>query len=217
MTDSELKRVVESALHGEARLRGRDIAVAVEDGMVVLKGELPELAEKRLAVNLIRRMREVGDVKDQLRIFTSHEMTDRQIQQHVEDGLEQDRAVHQQQITVAVADGVVALKGELDNVEEKCLAGLIAWWVPGVTDVDNQIVVEPRQDLTDDGLLDVIRQAFEKDVLVNASTIGVTIRDGAVTLRGTVGSDEERLAAEHDAYFIMGVNEVINRLEVSAR
>jgi osmotically-inducible protein OsmY len=217
MTDSELKRVVETALNGEVRLRGRDIAVAIEDGQVVLKGQVSELAEKRLAVNLIRRMREVGDVKDQLRIFTSTEMTDRQIQQHVEDGLEQDSAVHHQQLRAAVANGVVTLTGTLDNVEEKCFAGLIAWWVPGVTDVDNQITVEPEQELSDDGLLDVIRQAFEKDVLVNPSAIGITILDGTVTLLGSVGSEEERLAAEHDAYFIMGVHEVINRLEVTAR
>lgn len=216
MTDSELKRVVETALNGEVRLRGRNIAVAIEDGQVVLKGELPELAEKRLAVNLIRRMRGVGDVKDQLRIFTSTEMTDKQICQHVEDGLQHDTAIHDRQIEVAASDGVVTLKGTLDNIEEKCLAGLIAWWVPGVADVDNQIKVEPHQDLSDDGLLDVLRQAFEKDILVNPSRIGIAIADGTVTLMGTVTSEEERLAAEHDAYFILGVNEVINRLEVAA-
>lgn len=217
MTDSELKRVVETALNGEVRLRGRDINVAVEDGAVVLKGQLPELAEKRMAVNIVRRMREVGDVKDQLRLVSSTEMTDKQIQQHVEDGLQQERAIHDRQIQVAVMDGVVTLTGTLDNIEEKCLAGLIAWWVPGVTDCDNQINIEPEMDLADDALLDVIRQAFEKDVLVNPDTIGVAVQDGTVTLMGSVGSEEERTAAEHDAYYIWGVQHVINRLEITPR
>ncbi|MFN3431696.1 MAG: BON domain-containing protein [Candidatus Sericytochromatia bacterium] len=217
MTDSELKRVVETALNGEVRLRGRNINVAVEDGAVVLHGQLPELAEKRMAVNIVRRMREVGDVKDQLRLISSTEMTDRQVQQHVEDGLQQERAIHDRQIQVAVANGVVTLTGTLDNVEEKCLAGLIAWWVPGVTDCDNQIVIDPAMDLADDALLDVIRQAFEKDVLVNPDTIGVAVQDGTVTLVGSVGSEEERTAAEHDAYYIWGVLHVINRLEITPR
>jgi osmotically-inducible protein OsmY len=217
MTDSELKRVVETALNGEVRLRGRDIDVAVEDGAVVLKGQLPELAEKRMAVNIVRRMREVGDVKDQLRLVSSTEMTDKQIQQHVEDGLQQERAIHDRQIQVAVTEGVVTLTGTLDNIEEKCLAGLIAWWVPGVTDCDNQIVIEPKMELADDALLDVIRQAFEKDVLVNPDTIGVAVQDGTVTLMGSVGSEEERTAAEHDAYYIWGVQHVINRLEITPR
>ena len=144
-------------------------------------------------------------------------MTDKQIQQHVEDGLQQERAIHDRQIRVAVTNGVVTLSGTLDNVEEKCLAGLIAWWVPGVTDCDNQIAIEPAMDLADDALLDVIRQAFEKDVLVNPSAIGVAVQDGTVTLMGSVGSEEERTAAEHDAYYIWGVQHVINRLAITPR
>lgn len=217
MTDSELKRVVETALNGEVRLRGRDIAVAIEDGQVVLKGNVTELAEKRLAVNLVRRMREVGDVKDQLRLLNNHDMTDKQIQQHIEDGLQQDRAIHEQNIVVSVDNGVVTLTGTLDNIEEKCLSGLIAWWVPGVVDVENQIKVEPTMDLADDALLDVIRQVFEKDVLVNPDTIGVTVQNGTVTLLGSVGSEEERMAAEHDVYYIYGVQDVVNRLSVTPR
>jgi osmotically-inducible protein OsmY len=217
MTDSELKQVVETALHGESRLRGRDIDVAVEGGMVVLKGQLPELSEKRLAVNLVRRMRDVGDVKDQLRLFTTHEMTDKQIQQHILDGWLEDGALHKRRLNADVVNGVATLSGKLDSCEEKCFAGLIAWWVPGVTDVDNQIVVEPEQDMNDGDLLDVIRAAFSKDVLVTADSIGVTAQNGVVTLLGSVGSEEERLAAEHDAYYILGVTEVINQLQVSPR
>lgn len=217
MTDSELKRVVETALHGEVRLRGREIAVAVEDGMVVLQGQVPELSEKRLAVNLVRRMREVGDVKDQLRLFTTHEMTDKQIQQHILDGWLEDGALHERRLNVEVVNGVATITGKLDSFEEKCFAGLIAWWVPGVTDVDNQIVVEPHQVLNDGDLLDVIRAAFSKDVLVDANNIGVTARDGVITLLGSVGSEEERMAAEHDTYYILGVNEVINQLTVTPR
>lgn len=217
MTDSELKRVVETALHSEVRLRGREIAVAVEDGMVVLQGQVPELSEKRLAVNLVRRMREVGDVKDQLRLFTTHEMTDKQIQQHILDGWLEDGALHDRRLDVEVANGVATITGKLDSFEEKCFAGLIAWWVPGVTDVDNQIVVEPHQVLNDGDLLDVIRAAFSKDVLVDANNIGVTAKDGVITLLGSVGSEEERMAAEHDTYYILGVNEVINQLTVTPR
>lgn len=217
MTESELKRAVEEALNGEARLRGLDINVAIENGSVLLKGQVNELAEKRLALNLVRQLREVGEVRDQLRLASIHDLTDRQIGQHIEDGWIQDGAIHDQYLTAAVTDGVAVLTGKLDNLEEKRLAGLIAWWVPGVVDVDNQIVVDPVQEGNDGDLVDSIRQALDKDILVNPSTIGVTARDGVVTLLGTVGSDEESQAAEHDCYYIWGVKEVINRLRVSPR
>lgn len=217
MTDSELKRAVEDALHHEVRLRGRDIAVAVHDGRVTLQGQVSELAEKRLAVNLVRRLREVGEIKDVLRLPTLREFGDNQIQQHVEDALMQDPNIHESQLKVAAQDGVVTLTGQVNSLEEMRLAGLCAWWIPGVADVDNQIVVEPHQEGTQGDLVDIIRIALDKDVLVNSDTIGVSAKNNVVHLLGSVNSEEERLAAEHDVYYIWGVEEVINDLVVSPR
>ena len=78
-------------------------------------------------------------------------------------------------------------------------------------------MVNPPQAGDEADLIDSVRQAFYKDVLVNPDTIGVTARGGIVSLIGTVASEEERLAAEHDAYYIWGVQQVINRLEVNPR
>lgn len=217
MTESELKRSVEEALHGEVRLRGLNINVAIEDGSVLLRGQVNELAEKRLAVNLVRQIRDIGNVRDQLRLASVQSLTDKQIAQHIEDGWMQDGAIHDRQVQVQVTDGVATLTGTFDNLEEKRLAGVIAWWVPGVVDVDNQIKVEPFQNENDGDLTDLIRLVFDKDILVDPSTIGVTARDHVVTLMGTVKSEEERQAAEHDCYYVWGVKDVINRLDVKAR
>ena len=69
----------------------------------------------------------------------------------------------------------------------------------------------------DGDLVDSIRQAFYKDIMINADTVGVTAKDGVVTLLGTVASEEARMAAEHDAYYIWGVKDVINRLIAGPR
>ena len=216
MTDSELKRTVETALHGEVRLRGRGIQVAVDEGRVDLLGEVPDLAEKRLAVNLVRQLREVGEVRDKIRLPSANELTDRQIAQHIRDAFAHDRALYRRHFDAEAADGIVTLTGTTDNLEEKRLAGVLAWWVPGVADVENRIQVEPEQIGTDGDLVDSIRQVFEKDVLVDAARIGVMVQGGSVTLVGTVRSDEERMAAEHDCYYVLGVETVENRLVVTA-
>lgn len=214
MTDSELKRAVESALHGEVRLNGRNIRVAVADGRVELQGEVEQLAEKRLALNLVRRLREVGEIKDSLRLPTGQELSDTQIVQHVMDAVTQDPNLHEQQIRVATEQGLVTITGWTNSLEEKRLIGLSAWWVPGVTDVDNRIEVMPPQAGNDGDLIDVIRLALEKDVLVHQDTVGVMIQNGVVILEGSVATEEERLAAEHDCYYIWGVEEVRNNLVV---
>lgn len=214
MTDSELKQAVETVLQGEVRLRGRNIRVAVEEGRVDLLGEVPALAEKRLAVNLVRQLREVGEVRDKLRLPSANELSDRQISQHILDAFAQDRALNRRRFDARTMEGVVTLTGLTDNLEEKRLAGVLAWWVPGVADVDNQITVDPEQYGDDGDLIDSIRQIFEKDVLVDPSRIGVIAQNGEVTLIGTVHSADERMAAEHDAYYVWGVRSVHNRLEV---
>lgn len=217
MTDSELKRAVERTLHQEVRFRGLEIHVAVENGQVRLTGQVDELRDKRLAVNLVRRMREVGTVRDQLRLATVSDFDDKRLVQHVEDGLMQDPYVQGIPIRVRADNGVVSLEGQVESLEAKRLAGLIAWWVPGTADVENALEVVPPQTDSDNDLQDSIRQALEKDVLVNADQIDSTVRDGVVTLIGAVASEEERLAAEHDCYYVWGVQQVVNRLEVLPR
>jgi len=217
MTDNELKRMVENALHGEVRLHGRAITVEVEDGQVALRGEVSQLAEKRLALNLVRKVKEIGEVKDALRLPSAGELSDAQIIQHINDAMVQDATLHEHQLKAASQDGCVTLTGWVDSIEEKRLMGLSAWWVPGVVDVDNRVEVIPAHTGNDGDLVDIIRVAFEKDVLIDPNTIGITARGPVVTLMGSVRSEEERLAAEHDAYYIWGVDEVINRIDVVPR
>jgi osmotically-inducible protein OsmY len=161
-------------------------------------------------------MREVGEVRDRMRLPAARELSDKQIVQHIGDAFAQDPTLRRREFMVRATDGVVTLTGLTDSIEEKRFAGVLAWWVPGVADVDNRITVEPEHVANDGDLADIIRQVFEKDVLVDPERIGVMVQDGVVTLVGTVRSDEERMAAEHDCYYIFGVDEVVNQLTVTA-
>jgi osmotically-inducible protein OsmY len=52
------------------------------------------------------------------------------------------------------------------------------------------------------------------DPKVDSAAIAVSVDDGVVTLRGTVGSFREKLEAKHDTERIYGVKEVKNELDV---
>ena len=52
------------------------------------------------------------------------------------------------------------------------------------------------------------------DPKVDSAAIAVSVGDGVVTLRGTVGSFREKQEAKHDAERIYGVKEVENELDV---
>ena len=53
--------------------------------------------------------------------------------------LEKDPLVHASQIRIGTAGGIVALDGSVASQEEKRLAVLDAWYVPGVWDVVDRI------------------------------------------------------------------------------
>jgi osmotically-inducible protein OsmY len=214
MTDSELKQAVETVIHGEVRLRGRAIHVTVVSGQVELDGQVETLAEKRLALNLVRRLKAARGLKDALRLPSLGDLSDAQICEHIQGALTQDPNLHEQQVRVWSERCVVTLTGWTNSLEEKQLVGLSAWWVPGVVDVDNRIEVIPEQKIDDGQLLDVINLAFEKDALINPAYIAVSVLNRCVTLVGRVRSEEEKLACEHDCYFLYGVDEVHNKLGV---
>ena len=117
-------------------------------------------------------------------------------------------------IVVTVNEGVVTLNGEVPSLAHKRLAGVLAWWVPGTRDVINGLEEVPPEDDNDDELRDAIRLVLEKDPFVNASKLRVNSKDWVVTLEGLVPTETMKQMAERDAWYVLGVKAVVNRLEV---
>jgi len=62
---------------------------------------------------------------------------------------------------------------------------------------------------------DAVRESLDKDArLRHSAEIAVMFDDGIVTLRGTVGSFGQRLAAVHDARKVDGVDDVDDQIDV---
>lgn len=128
-------------------------------------------------------------------------------------------------LDVAVSDGVVTLRGTVDNSVEKDLAAELARGVDGVRSVDNQLQVKDGSARTDSGheLLQRVNDAnltakVKSQLLWNANTQGLRIdvdtEDGVVTLRGKVASSAEADLAKLIARNTSGVREVRSELQV---
>ena len=59
-----------------------------------------------------------------------------------------------------------------------------------------------------------MRLVLEKDPFVNADQLRVGVRRAVVALDGVVPTESERDMAERDAWYVFGVEDVINRIEV---
>ena len=70
----------------------------------------------------------------------------------------------------------------------------------------------PEED-KDDELTDAVRLALEKDPFVDATKIRVTTKEWVVTMDGLVPNETMKQMAERDAWYVLGVSEVINRIQ----
>jgi len=91
---------------------------------------------------------------------------------------------------------------------------VLAWRVPGTRDVIDGLGVEPPQADSEDEIADAVAVVLDKDPFVGAGRISVSARGSVVALEGAVRSAEEKRIAEHDAWFVFGVNGVENRLAI---
>ncbi|WP_296130296.1 BON domain-containing protein [Pseudomonas sp. Ga0074129] len=133
-------------------------------------------------------------------------------------------------INVKVVNGKATLTGHVAEEVHKDLATEIAMGVKGVTDVDNQIVVDadylPPKPGAERGFGDVISDAsittaVKSKLVWSKSTDGmstqVETRFGRVVLRGTAQSAVERDLAGRLALNTHGVVAVDNQLKVNAQ
>lgn len=229
---------VRAALAAEARIEiaRHPVALAFQDGVLTIEGQLSCVAAKKLALERAAAVPGVRHLVDRLRVAPARHMGDAEIRDHVRDALlgepaleacavrvgigQAARPVREPQrpagvLEVSVRDGVVTLDGEVPSLSHKRLAGVLAWWVPGTRDVVNGLEVAPPEPDSAGEITDAVRLALEKDPLLDADGIQVGARGAVVTLTGRVPSEEQRDMAEDDAWFVFGVDEVVNRIAVS--
>ncbi|HQT77909.1 MAG TPA: BON domain-containing protein [Rhodopila sp.] len=226
---------VRQALHSEPRVHATEgpIHLAYADGELTMEGEVDHIAGKKLGLEAAAKVPGVSRIIDRLRVQPATPMGDGEIRDKVRDALLEEtslascaiRAWVKGQpeiarapadaigtIDIRVEDGVVTLDGDVTGLGQKRMAGVLAWWVPGSRDVINGIGITPPEQDSEAAITDAVLQVLEKDPFVDAGSIRVHTRRSVVTLDGTVPREAERKLAEDDAWYVFGVDRVVNRL-----
>jgi osmotically-inducible protein OsmY len=239
VSNLELLAKVRAALRSEPRLGPSFHAAELRiepDGVLVLAGQVPSVAAKKLALERVAALGGISGIVDRLHVEPAARMTDKEIRVHLRDMLIEELSFKHLEIREAeadgfrlmrgaptgtrgnidtqVQDGVVTLNGSVPGLTSKRLAGVMAWWVPGVRDVVNGIAVDPPEDDGPDMIAKAVRAVLEKDPFVNASQVRVGVQGTTVRLFGLVPSEIDKDAAERDAWCIFAVDKVINEIEV---
>ncbi len=115
-------------------------------------------------------------------------------------------------IEIEVHQGTVILRGQVGSLNHRRLVEVLTWWTAGCEVVDNRLRVVPAQRDNADELVDAVCIVLEKDPLVHASQVRVSAAEGVVTLDGHVASNEEKMLAVLDAWYVPGVHDVVDRI-----
>jgi osmotically-inducible protein OsmY len=232
---AKVRAMLRSAPSVGARFHPSELEIGT-DGVLVLGGEVESVKAKKLALERAAALSGIAGIADRLHVKPATHMSDKEIRAHMRDMLMEEASFKDLElgeldagarklvrgapadargsIDFEVKDGIVTLNGRVPTLTTKRLAGVMAWWLPGVRDVIDGIAVEPPEDDGPDMIAEAVRVVLEKDPFVDATQVLVGVRNTVVRLDGLVPTGTEREAAERDAWCVLGVDNVINEIEV---
>jgi len=121
--DAEVAQAVRAALVRNPYVHQHEIAVTVNNHLVVLRGAVDSGFEKEKAAEAATRVRGVADLINNLRVDRSWTPKDDwEIKQDIEFELWWSPFVDQEDISVTVAEGVATLVGQVDTLRDRRIA-----------------------------------------------------------------------------------------------
>lgn len=214
-TDGQLRTDVHNELKWDPNVDENEVGITVVRGIVTLTGTVSAYPKKLAAIEAAHRVYGVLDVVDDLtvRIPSVWERTDHDIAAAVRHALQWDVLVPDDRITSTVSGGHVTLQGAVDTWTQRWNAENAVQRITGVKGVINQITVQAcTADPT--AIKRQIEEAVARQTEREIKRLGVAVRDGVVTLTGTLRSWAERNAVERAATYAPGVRRVDDRTTV---
>jgi osmotically-inducible protein OsmY len=117
------------------------IDISVTGGVVRLEGTVDAYWKRWKAENLVSDLKGVREVENHLSVVPTESRLDQQIAEEIEAALVRNLYIDPDQVTVKVEHGKVRLTGSVETYYGRARAYEAAANAPGVTEIDNGIVV----------------------------------------------------------------------------
>ena len=139
--DPDIARDAVAALKSELPISHDRIKVVVKDGWVTLEGAAEWQYQKTTAENAVRKVKGVKGVTNVITVKPKVQPSE--LQRKILEAFKRNAEVDANRITVEANGSEVILKGTVRSWIEREEAERVAWSAPGVTKVEDRIVVSP--------------------------------------------------------------------------
>jgi osmotically-inducible protein OsmY len=140
-TDEDIAAAAVGALRSNLAVPADKIKVTVSSGWVTLEGVVEWQYQKMAAESAVRYLPGVVGLSNQITV--KPRVSPGELKSKIEDALKRSAEMDARRITVEVEGSKVILRGTVRSWAEKEEAAREAWAAPGVTSVENLIVVAP--------------------------------------------------------------------------
>lgn len=209
--DVRLRDSVIRELDWDPEVDDSAIGVAAKDGVVTLTGFIDSYAGKLTAERVVKRVRGVRAVANDITIRLKADVTDTDIATAAALAL-QLRPGIPPNVQATVHNGHLTLTGHVDWLHQKDQAEVIVRHIAGVRRVENHIDVAPKTVQRD--VHRRVVQSLHRNADLDARHIEVAVAGDVVTLTGTVSSWSQYEAAERGAGSAPGIRHVDNQIRI---
>lgn len=140
LSDTEIARAAVNALDWNASLPRGHVKVIVSRGWVALEGTVQFHYERVAAEYAVRGLRGVKGVTNLISVKPP-QASPKDIKRRIEQAFERAADLDAETISVETKDGKVILRGTVSSWAERERAEVAAWAAPGVSHVENAILV----------------------------------------------------------------------------
>jgi osmotically-inducible protein OsmY len=208
--DVRLRNAIVRHLDWHPEVDASEIGVSAKGAVATLTGTVDSYATKLAAERVVKHIRGVRAVANDLVVRLRIDRTDADIAADVVQLLKVRPMFDT--VQVVVHNRHVTLTGTVAWLYQQQEAEKLAKVVPGILGIFNRLEVRPTAGARDIGRR--ITRALHHSADLHARQIAVAVDGALVTLKGTVASWAEREAAEEAASHVAGVTSVRNEIAV---
>jgi hyperosmotically inducible protein len=189
VSDSWITAKTKMALFADDRVKGRQVSVETDKGVVALRGKVDSAESKAAAESVAQGIEGVKSVRNDLQVVPPGEQKavaadDKEIKRTVETRLNSDPQL--KKIDVRADAGVVTLTGEAPTITAAARASELAREAPGVRAVKNEMTYKDRSRsaMSRDQSRDMTRDSARREMRTAAGSDRVRAVQEALKTKG---------------------------------